>query len=419
MENYKIIGISYLLAGIFVMAWLGLEAYRKGTLNLQHLPISKALILILRTMVGSLFIYSGFIKANDYTGFAYKLDEYFGVFAKDMPLLEGLFLGLMKPLSMWLAWFLSVFEIALGVAIMVGWKMRLTMWLTLLLMIFFTFLTGYSALPGFTLSPFGWNHDLMKVTDCGCFGDALKLKPQESFYKDLILLVAIIPIFLTRKHILPLFSNKFAGFTSILSFILSGAFAFACYQFLPLIDYRPYKVGVALQKCTMESENGEPPKCKDWDEVYRINLAGNDTIPDEKVKTKAGNDSIVKYHVVQRMGKDTAEIAEFKGNVLMVIMYDMGKAGEKQIAYSIDLYNRLKGSNIQLLGMTGSGKSLVLEDFIPRYKIPYQISVRDMTMLKTIVRANPGYMLLKDGKVIKKWHYNIPPTEGELKLLVK
>ncbi|MBX7243085.1 MAG: DoxX family protein [Bacteroidia bacterium] len=419
METYKIIGISYAVLGLLVLIWLIIEKSRKKTWDLEQLPVSNTLIFILRFFVGLLFIYSGFIKANDYTGFAYKLEEYFEVFAKDMPFLEGFFLGMMKPLSMPLAWFLSVFEIALGVAIIVGYKMRVTMWLTLLLMIFFTFLTGYSALPGLSLSPFAWNHDLMKVTDCGCFGDALKLKPQESFYKDLILLLAILPAFLTSRYIRPLVSNKFAGVSSILSFVLAGAFAYGCYQFLPLIDYRPYKIGVELPKCTVESENGEPPKCKDWDEVYRLNLAGNDTIPDETVKTAAGNDSVVKYHVFQRPGKDTVKVDEFKGNVLMIIMYNMQKTDEKNIRQTIDLYNKLQGSGVGVMGMTGTGKSDLYETFLPEYKIPYQISLRDMTMLKTIVRSNPGYMLLKDGKVVKKWHYNLPPTEGEIKSLLK
>lgn len=402
METYQIIGILYAIVGAITFAWTGINYFTIKQNGLQPASISHILITLVRIMMGVLFIYSGFVKANDYIGFNYKLEEYFEKFTEDIPALEWLFLGLLKPTAIYQAWFISVLEIALGVAIIVGYKMRATMWFTLVLMLFFTFLTGYS-----------WYFN--KVTDCGCFGDALKLKTIESFYKDIILTVMTLPVLWVSRHLKPFVSPKFAGSTTILTFIVMGIFAYVCHEYLPLIDYRAYKVGVNLQACSTTPEApGLPPKCKDYEEVYRINLAGVDSIPTQTVKT-ANGDSAVAFNVVKRPGVDANPIDEFKGNVLMIVMYDMDNAPAEEIQKTVDLTNQLKGSDIQVLALTGTGKSVLEENYLPKYKFPYQLSLRDVTMLKTIIRSNPGYVLLKDGVVLKKWHYHTAPTEGQLK----
>lgn len=428
MATYQIIGLVYAAVGIITALLFGGEAISKKTLAADKLTFSPVLMWLVRLMMGILFIYSGFVKANDYIGFAYKLDEYFLVFAEDFPALEGFFVGLMKPMSVYLAWFLSVLEIALGVAIIVGYRMKATMWLTLLLMVFFTFLTGYSALPGLDMSDFSWHKDLMKVTDCGCFGDALPLKPHESFYKDLILLLMTLPLFLTKSTTKPFISDKFGGTLSAATFVAFGIFAYACHEYLPLIDYRAYSIGTDLAKCSTE-DGPEPgvPKCKDYPEVYRINVAGkNDTIVEESIKVKEiigkdtiERDSTTKYSVAKWLGQDSEIIDELKGNVLVIVMYNMDKAPKEEIARSVELYNELKGSGVKVLCMTGTGRDDLNNKYIPEFKMPYQLSLRDGTMLKTIIRSNPGYMLLKNGSVVKKWHYNTTPSAGKIKVLLE
>lgn len=429
MATYQIIGLVYAAVGLITALLFGGEAIGKKTLAADKLTFSPVLMGLVRLMMGVLFIYSGFVKANDYIGFAYKLDEYFHVFAEDFPAFEGFFLGIMKPISLHLAWFLSVLEIALGVAIMVGYRMKVTMWLTLLLMVFFTFLTAYSALPGLTsFSPLTWDKGLMKVTDCGCFGDALPLKPHESFYKDLILLLMTLPLFLTKSTTKSLFSNKVGGLLTAGTFVAFGIFAYACYEYLPLIDYRAYAIGIDLAKCSTE-DGPEPgvPKCKDYPEVYRINVAGkNDTIVEESIKVKEiigkdtiERDSTTKYSVAKWLGQDSEIIDELKGNVLVIVMYNMDKAPKEEITRSVELYNELKGSGVKVLCMTGTGRDDLNNKYIPEFKMPYQLSLRDGTMLKTIIRSNPGYMLLKNGVVVKKWHYNTTPTAGKIKVLLE
>src|SRR5574343_471663 len=145
----------------------------------------KALTQISRFVVGILFIISGFIKANDTIGFSYKLVEYFEIFN----------MHFFVDYAVAMAMFICIFEIMVGVALLLGAYVRLNAWLLLLMIVFFTLLTGYSAITN-------------KVTDCGCFGDAIKLKPVESFLKDVVLLVFILIMFFGQKHIKPMLANK-------------------------------------------------------------------------------------------------------------------------------------------------------------------------------------------------------------------
>ena len=144
----------------------------------------KLLTFIARTFVGVLFIISGFIKLNDPIGFSYKLQEYFSSDVLNLPFLE--------PYALALAIFVVVFEVVLGVFLVIGYQPKFTLWSLLSMIVFFTFLTFYSAY-------------FDKVKDCGCFGDALKLTPWESFTKDLVLLVLILLIFYGQKYIQPIF----------------------------------------------------------------------------------------------------------------------------------------------------------------------------------------------------------------------
>src|SRR5688572_8222723 len=174
-----------------------------------------------RFLVGGLFIFSGLIKLNDPIGTEIKLEEYFEVFAESF----GSFFLFFKPFAMEIGMVLIVLEVVLGVALLFYYRMNITTIILLVLMVFFTFLTFYSA---------RYN----KVTDCGCFGDAIKLTPWESFYKDIILMVFVLHLFWYRKKFRAVLYTM-EGHALILSvtvicFIL-GIYAV---RHLPFIDFR-------------------------------------------------------------------------------------------------------------------------------------------------------------------------------------
>src|SRR5687768_18242736 len=146
---------------------------------------------ISRFFVGGLFIFSGLIKLNDPIGTKIKMEEYFGVFAEDF----GSFFSLFVPVSLEIGMIMIILEIVLGVAVLIFYRMNVTTVALLVLMVFFTFLTFYSAY-------------FNKVTDCGCFGDAIKLTPWQSFFKDVILMFPVLHLFWYRKTYLPVLRTR-------------------------------------------------------------------------------------------------------------------------------------------------------------------------------------------------------------------
>jgi len=210
--------------------------------------VLKVLIWISRLGVGGLFIFSGLIKANDPLGFSYKLQEYFEEFAKIFN--ENSLSFLSHPME-WMAYialpmsmFIVVLEIVLGILTILGVQMKkVSMWL-LVLILFFTFLTFVS-----------WKFDLVKT--CGCFGDFWVLSPFESFMKDVILIVGILPLFIFRNSIktilTPLIEKLTIWFSSIVFFL----FTFYCFRHLPVADHRAYAIGDSLLE-NMKVKKGNP-----------------------------------------------------------------------------------------------------------------------------------------------------------------
>src|SRR6056300_1141607 len=175
-----------------------------------------------RILVGVLFVVSGFIKLNDPVGFSFKLEEYFSQGVLDLPVLI--------PFALAIAFFVVVFEVLLGIFLLVGYQLKFTLWSLLSMIVFFTFLTFYSAY-------------FNKVTDCGCFGDAIPLTPWESFTKDLILLVMILWLTWRKGEINPITSTKLGLLILVFFTVASGVFGNYVLNHLPLIDFRHYAVG--------------------------------------------------------------------------------------------------------------------------------------------------------------------------------
>ncbi len=180
----------------------------------------KILLSISRFIVGTLFIFSGLIKANDPLGLSYKMQEFFEVWG----------LHSLNDYTLVLSIVMITFEIVAGVAVLLGWRMQIFSWLLLLLILFFTFLTAYALFSG-------------KIRECGCFGDCIPLQAYQSFIKDLLLLVLILVIFAYRKKFKPLLSGTFAKVVLFFSLVLTFAFQWYVLEHLPLVDCLPYKIG--------------------------------------------------------------------------------------------------------------------------------------------------------------------------------
>jgi uncharacterized membrane protein YphA (DoxX/SURF4 family) len=365
----------------------------------------KILTTISRYFVGILFIISGLIKANDPLGFSYKLDEYFLVFHMEW----------LSAISLFLAIFICVFEILLGVALLLAYKMRFTSWSLLLMILFFTWLTGYSAVTG-------------KVTDCGCFGDAIKLTPLQSFYKDLILLVFIGIIFFRRNHIQPVLNPRAGNFVMILSSILVTGFSLWCYWHLPVVDFRPFAKGKSIIK-GMEMPEGAPRDEFKTLLYYEKNGVVKEFTTDnypwddstwvwkdtKSVLVKKGYTPPIHDFVIRDAnGSDyTEEILSEPGYHFFLVCHDINKT-KRRVQDKVNAFAGLCEKNgIRFIGLSGSTVQAT-DVFRHDVNAMYDYYFCDAIPLKTMIRSNPGLMLIKGGNVVDMWHHNDFPTFEEV-----
>src|SRR5690554_2801505 len=354
--------------------------------------VKRISFLIIRWIVGGLFIFSGMIKVNDPVGTAIKFEEYFDVFAYDI----APFFSYLKEISLPLAVFLVVVEVVLGVALILGYKPKLTVTLLALMILFFTFLTFYSAY-------------FNKVTDCGCFGDAIKLTPWQSYYKDLFLLVLIAILFVNRKN---LDNNQatWAGVVVALVLIGSLALSITAIRNLPFIDFRAYKEGVHIPTAMQPSAPLEYRylMMKDGEEVILDQYPNDDSYEfvDMQLKNPDALPKISDFAIWNEEGDFTAEV--LSGNKLMILVSDISKMSEKNLGQISELLSGLNRTEITPVLVAASSED-VIQNMLSElgWDIPFYLA--DATVVKTIIRSNPGIMLIKDGMVLKKFHHNNTP----------
>jgi len=215
----------------------------------------KILTLILRLLVSFTFIFSGFVKLVDPLGSSYKFQEYFSSGVLNLEFLI--------PYALPFSILLILAELMLGVLLLLGYLPKFTVWSLLAMILVFLFLTWYSAFYN-------------KVLDCGCFGDAVKLTPWETFYKNVVLLVFIVVLLFGTKHIRPLISLSFAKWTSFLFFVVFLYITYHVLVHLPIIDFRPYAIGKNIPE-GMKPIGSEMPPIHDF---YLENMNG-DNLTDE------------------------------------------------------------------------------------------------------------------------------------------
>ncbi len=275
----------------------------------------RILVGISRIIVGVLFIISGLIKLNDPVGFSFKLKDYFAP--------EVLNLEFLVPYALVIAIFLVIVEVLLGISLLLGYLKKFTLWSLLLMIVFFTFLTFYSAY-------------FNKVTDCGCFGDAIKLTPWESFSKDIVLLVLILILFLGRKCIQPFFTKQTRSLIIFASFVVCLGITYYVLQHLPIIDFRPYKIGANIKDGMSVPDNAPQPI---FEYKWKFNMNGEEKIittngeypqvDGELISTETemiqeGYTPPIHDFTMERDGEDfTTQFLDME-NLVVVIAYSLG-----------------------------------------------------------------------------------------------
>jgi uncharacterized membrane protein YphA (DoxX/SURF4 family) len=359
----------------------------------------KYLLTFARIFVGVLFIFSGLVKANDPLGLSYKMQEFFEIWG----------MGFLDNYTLAMSIGMNAFEIIAGVAVLVGWRMRLFSWLLLLLIIFFTFLTGYAALSG-------------KVRECGCFGDCIPLTAHQSFLKDLILLVLIGFIFIYRNKIKPIM--PFTGSIAVLFF--SAVFSFALQWFvllhLPVVDCLPYKIGNNINE-KMQIPAGAIPDStvisfvylKEGKEVEFTAAQFPEDFDDSLYKFVKRYDKLVRKGNAEPKIKDFALQTYYKNDTTKTLMqedkyqlylflrndYNSGNWPEQleEVIKSAAL------KNVKTFLVTSiSIDDLYTKSVPPVFNMMLPLQC-DPVVIKTIARTNPALYLIKNGTVLNKWSY--------------
>ncbi|NNK75031.1 MAG: DoxX family membrane protein [Maribacter sp.] len=356
----------------------------------------KYLVAFSRIFVGVLFIISGFIKLNDPVGFSFKLEEYFSQGVLDLPFL--------MPYALGISLFVVVLEVLLGVMLLIGFRAKFTLWSLLLMIVFFTFLTFYSAY-------------FNKVTDCGCFGDAVKLTPWESFTKDVVLLVLILILFIGRKYVTPIFGSNTKRVITAGSLVVCIAFAYHVLRHLPAIDFRPYKIGANITEGMKMPENAQKPV---FEYAWKFNVKGEekvivtygdypsvngDFIDVATTEIQKGYEPPIHDFTIEQNGEDFAASLLQEPKLMMIIAYDLRKSKYKVFPEFPEVITKAKNTGYKVIGMSASGPdqtNTLVKDF--NLETPFYFT--DETTLKTIVRSNPGVLLLEQGTIKQKVHYN-------------
>jgi len=380
---------------------------------------AKIMVVLSRILVGATFVFSGLMKAVDPLGFSYKIQDY----------LIELDLTALFPLALPAAVIMVTAEFALGAFLLLGIYRKWTTRLILLFMIFFTPLTLWVAIAN-------------PVKDCGCFGDAFVISNWQTFYKNLLLLAGAVWLMVKWKHITPLFTKKAALPVAIVTLLLGVLFALHNVYRLPVIDFRPYKVGanIPLQMYV------DPEKADLYETIFLYSKDGvtkefreenypwNDstwTFVDMKTHlVRAGLKPKIEDFSVESLYFDEATAAWQSGGDITDILLSDPSYTFLMIAYSLeemhmrhlgrfrDVARHAAEKGYSFYILTASGPDVV-GTWERQQQTGFQFAHADERTLKTMIRSNPGLMLLKEGTVMGKWDDSKVPTTDKIELIIK
>ncbi len=359
----------------------------------------KILRSVSRIVVGLLFIFSGIVKAIDPLGSAYKFHDYFQAFN----------ISFLNNLSLPLAILLCTAEYIAGFSVLTGIRMKTGIWIVMILMLIFTPLTFILALTN-------------PVSDCGCFGDAIHLTNWQTFGKNIILIILAAILFTGRKHVKNLYTVVTEWSITAGVILLFIVFSIANLRYLPVFDFLPYKKGVKIaEKMTI------PPGSKADEykttfiyekkgikkEFTLNNYPADDTswkfIDQKSVLVKKGYQPPIHDFIITTMnGEDiTRKVLSDPGYTLLMVSKKLSEADKKYLSEGFDLGRYCLANGIDFMILSSSGT-----DEVRSYNNGLQFCSADETTLKTMIRANPGYILLRDGTIIGKWSWANVPDEA-------
>ena len=365
----------------------------------------KIAVEISRLILGLVFIFSGFVKAVDPWGSAYKILDYLAAFE----------FTALNFSAIPLAFIQAAVEFGVGLCLLLGVYRRFNSILALLIMLFMTPLTLYLAITN-------------PVTDCGCFGDALVISNWQTFYKNIFLLIAAIIVFRWYKYMVACFIRKHYYLASLWIYLFIAGVSLYCFYHLPILDFRPYKIGVNIPQKMEIPEDAEHDvyetrliysKGGQQKEFTIENYPKNDsawTFVDSKSRLikKGYQPSIHDFSITDENENDiTDEVLSNSSYTFLLIVHKLEKASDSNVDRMNEIYDFSKSKGYGFYALTSSLPDEIRE-WTENTGAEYPFCTMDDITLKTIIRSNPGLLLIKDGTIINKWPNKRLPDSSEL-----
>ena len=351
---------------------------------------------VCRLLLAATFIFSGFVKANDPLGTVYKLEDYVHAMAW-FTLPDTFLLGC--------AVILALFEFTLGVYLLFGMKRKATSAITLAFMVVMTLLTVYIAIAN-------------PVEDCGCFGDVLILSNGATLAKNIVLLGAAVLVsryYRLQKDFLGSTAKWLIAFVSLCLIIVYAVYCIVC---LPVLDFRPYKVGTNLREAVTSDQQKFDVKIVYEKDGQTLELSAEDEDPDStwtyvetrRTPIETQHLATADFYVADADGEDvTEEILLADGYTLLLIIPDLMNADEGCVDKVNEVYDYAQEKGWGFYCLTSSEDQRVQTYWNDHTGAEYMYYIAEERMLKTVVRGQPGLVLLQDGIIVKKWgNYNLP-----------
>lgn len=369
----------------------------------------KTLRIISRILVGVIFIFSGFVKGIDPLGSMYKFIDYYVAFG----------IGSLEFTALPLSFILSAIEFLIGIVLLWGIRMRFFSWVAMIFMVGFTLLTLNLAIYN-------------PVSDCGCFGDAIILTNWQTFWKNVIILAFVVVIFIGRKQYPRLYKQPTEWGIVTVFFILFLLFSWYNYQHLPMMDYRPYHIGAHIPE-KMEIPEDAPTDEYETIFFYKNKNTGNvkkftsDNYPwkdstnwefvkyESKLVQKGYEPPIDQFKITTPNGKNILDSVLADPNYSFILVsHTLTETTPNSLIKADSIYNYCQTApKFSFYGLTSTPESEV-NHLKQQYNLNMPFYTADKVTLETIVRANPGLLLLKNGTIIGKWHYNDFPSVKEI-----
>ena len=366
------------------------------------------ILLIARIIFGLVFLFSGFVKAVDPLGTAYKISDY----------LEAFSLTSLDFLAFPASLLLIATEFTIGFNILFNVHLKACTWIASLFMLVMTPITLYLAISN-------------PISDCGCFGDAIVMTNWQTFYKNVVLCIILAIIALLQNQTRPWLSNWGAWIVTLVPILISFGISIYCYNLLPIIDFRPYKIGNNIIEGMQIPEDAPLDKYETTffyekngiEQAFTLdNYPAEDSTwtfvrQESKLIEQGFVPPIHDFSIITEDGDITDLVLEDAGYTLLVISHKVEKASTKNIKCVKSTIANAKKAGAKVIWLTSS-YSDDIEKFKSEYGINDTFGATDDITLKTIVRSNPGLVLIKDATMIEKWHHNSLPTKDKLNQLI-